>query len=152
MLLAKGADPRAQDKNGYMPHHDAAAQGLMKTLTALLERNRSVVDEGVLEGVTALHMAASENNADVIKLLIGYGADLTKQSYIVSTLRPMLLCLGRCGIVQAMYTMLKVALPLQVQGTNSARVRLCLHFVEQCMFTIMETCLHVRSCSSSTWQ
>ena len=94
MLLAKGADPRAQDKNGYMPHHDAAAQGLMKTLTALLERNRSVVDEGVLEGVTALHMAASENNADVIKLLIGYGADLTKQSYIVSTLRPMLLCLG----------------------------------------------------------
>ena len=88
MLLAKGADPRAQDKNGYMPHHDAASSGLLNTLAALLEHNRSVVNEGVLEGVTALHMAASENNADIIKLLVSYGADVTKRSYIVSTFPP----------------------------------------------------------------
>ena len=85
MLLAKRADSRAQDKNGYMPHHDAASKGLLKTLDVLLHHDRSVVNEGVLEGMTALHMAASENNADVIRMLLQYGADVTKRSYIVST-------------------------------------------------------------------
>ena len=85
MLLLNGTDPRAQDKNGYMPHHDAASQNLTKMLAALLARNRSVVNASALQGLTALHMAALENNAVIMRMLLHCGAHGTKRSCTMST-------------------------------------------------------------------
>ena len=82
-LLAHGADPKAQDKNGFMPHHDAAAKGLLGTLKVLLRDKRTPVDEGVHDGLTALHLASAEDKQDIIEALIAGGADVEKRSYVV---------------------------------------------------------------------
>ena len=83
-LLARGADPRAQDKGGFMPHHDAASKGRVTTLRVLLKDKRTPVNEGVHDGLTALHLAAAENSAESIKELVRFGADVHKRSYVVS--------------------------------------------------------------------
>lgn len=82
-LLSRGADPKAQDKNAYMPHHDAATKGQLRALTALLRDKRTPIDEGVHDGLTALHLAASEDNYQVIDVLLAHGADVEKRSYVV---------------------------------------------------------------------
>ncbi len=67
-----------------MPHHDAASKGMLGTLRVLLQDRRTPINEGVHDGLTALHMASSEDNKDVIELLISFGADVEKRSYVVS--------------------------------------------------------------------
>lgn len=84
-LLGRGADPKAQDKGGFMPHHDAASKGQLNTLRVLLQDKRTPINECVHDGLTALHMAASEDKEGVIQLLIGFGADVEKRSYVVSS-------------------------------------------------------------------
>ena len=84
-LLGRGADPKAQDRGGFMPHHDAASKGQLNTLRVLLQDKRTPINEGVHDGLTALHMAASEDKEGVIKLLIVFGADVEKRSYVVSS-------------------------------------------------------------------
>ena len=86
VLLTRGADPKAQDTNGYMPHHDAASRGMLMALTAVLQDKRTPINEGVHDGLTALHLAASENNHLVIDILIANGADINKPSYVVRLL------------------------------------------------------------------
>lgn len=83
-LLSRGADPKAQDKNAYMPHHDAASRGRLRALDALLRDKRTPINEGVHEGLTALHLAASEDNHQVIEVLLAHAADVDKRSYVVS--------------------------------------------------------------------
>ncbi len=51
----------------------------------LLQDKRTPINEGVHDGLTALHMAASEDKEGVIQLLIGFGADVEKRSYVVSS-------------------------------------------------------------------
>lgn len=92
-LLSRGADPKAQDKNAYMPHHDAATKGQLQALTALLPDKRTPIDEGVHEGLTALHLAASEDNHQVIDVLLEHGADVDKRSYVVRLMHCLFTCL-----------------------------------------------------------
>jgi len=94
-LLGRGADPKAQDKGGFMPHHDAASKGQLNTLRVLLQDKRTPINEGVHDGLTALHMASSEDKEGVIKLLIGFGADVEKRSYVVSLDRQ-----SACAVMQ----------------------------------------------------
>lgn len=84
VLLSRGADPTSQDKNAYMPHHDAASRGQLRALAALLRDKRTPVNDGVHEGLTALHLAASEDNHEVINVLLAHAADVDKRSYVVS--------------------------------------------------------------------
>ncbi|KAL0021170.1 hypothetical protein WJX77_007343 [Trebouxia sp. C0004] len=81
-LLGRGADPKAQDKGGFIPHHDAASKGQLKTIRVLLQDKRTPVNEGVHDGLTALHLAASDDKEGVTKLLIGFGADVEKRSTV----------------------------------------------------------------------
>ncbi|KAL3162656.1 Ankyrin repeat and SOCS box protein 16 [Trebouxia sp. C0009 RCD-2024] len=71
-----------QDKNAYMPHHDAASRGQLRALTALLRHKRTPVNDGVHEGLTALHLAASEDNHEVIEVLLAHAAHVDKRSYV----------------------------------------------------------------------
>ena len=89
-LLKRGADPKAQDKNAYMPHHDAANKGMLRALKALLQDKRTPINEGVHEGLTALHLAASEDNHQVVEMLLAFGADVEKRSYMVGVSLPSL--------------------------------------------------------------
>ncbi|KAL3135087.1 hypothetical protein ABBQ32_008032 [Trebouxia sp. C0010 RCD-2024] len=82
VLLSRGADPTSQDKNAYMPHHDAASRGQLRALAALLRDKRTPVNDGVHEGLTALHLAASEDNHEVINVLLAHAADVDKRSYV----------------------------------------------------------------------
>lgn len=67
-----------------MPHHDAASRGQLRALTALLRHKRTPVNDGVHEGLTALHLAASEDNHEVIEVLLAHAAHVDKRSYVVS--------------------------------------------------------------------
>ena len=82
-LLGRGADPRAQDKGAFMPHHDAASKGRLNTLRALLQDKRTPINEGVHDGLSALHLASAEDKKEVVDLLISFGADVEKPSYVV---------------------------------------------------------------------
>lgn len=82
-LLGRGANPRAQDKGGFMPHHDAASKGRLNTLRVLLRDKRTPINEGVHDGLSALHLASAEDKQEVVDLLISFGADVEKPSYVV---------------------------------------------------------------------
>ena len=82
-LLSRGANPTAQDKNAYQPHHDAASKGMLRALDILLEDRRTPKNDCVHDGLTALHLAAAEDNHQVIEMLVAHQVQLDKRSYAV---------------------------------------------------------------------
>lgn len=68
------------DEIGWMPHHYAAHLGNVEVLKRLLELNESLADCKVKddEGMSALHIAARNDQIDVIKTLINMDIEVTK--------------------------------------------------------------------------
>uniref|UniRef100_A0ACD5ZAN3 Uncharacterized protein n=1 Tax=Avena sativa TaxID=4498 RepID=A0ACD5ZAN3_AVESA len=82
-LLERGADPRALDSGGHAPLHWAAYNGDRELATLLLQRG---ADAGAASPRgTALQVAASRAHADVVAVLLLYGADPNKVADIVFT-------------------------------------------------------------------
>ncbi len=75
VLLAAGADVRAQNKGGDTPLHFAAARGRVEAVKALLAGGSDVDIRSKL-GFTPLHEAASWSQVGVVKVLLAAGADV----------------------------------------------------------------------------
>ncbi|MEZ0225720.1 MAG: ankyrin repeat domain-containing protein [Alphaproteobacteria bacterium] len=75
-LLNFGADLEARDKKGQTPLHHAARRGKKSDGVKRLLEAGAEVNARDEQGATPLHMAAARGDADVIKTLIGAGADI----------------------------------------------------------------------------
>eukprot|EP01110_Echinostelium_bisporum_P011888 TRINITY_DN598_c0_g1_i1.p1 TRINITY_DN598_c0_g1~~TRINITY_DN598_c0_g1_i1.p1 ORF type:complete len:283 (+),score=86.37 TRINITY_DN598_c0_g1_i1:158-1006(+) len=77
-LLAKGADPNAQNINGNTPLLIALSSGFVKVASILLQHDANV-NISNLEGATALHYASILGDETIVKEVIKCGAYLNAQ-------------------------------------------------------------------------
>jgi ankyrin repeat protein len=78
MLLERGADPTAQDKDGKTPLHSASQRGNVEGIRMLLEKGADPTAQDK-DGKTPLHFASQEGNVEGIRMLLERGADPTAQ-------------------------------------------------------------------------
>src|SRR5690606_36674871 len=75
LLIAKGADPNARDRNeAWTPLHHAVFHR-QRGIVALLLADSVLVNERAHRGYTPLHMTAELGDAGMAKMLLAYGAD-----------------------------------------------------------------------------
>jgi ankyrin repeat protein len=74
-LLDAGAAIDAKDSSGRTALMYASSGPFSETVGLLLERGAEVNAQGTLEGFTPLMTAAAEGLADVVRVLLGAGAD-----------------------------------------------------------------------------
>jgi len=74
-LLDAGAEIDAKDSTGRTALMYAASGPFVETVGLFLKRGAEVNVQGTLEGFTPLMTAAAEGLADVVRLLLGAGAD-----------------------------------------------------------------------------
>lgn len=102
LLLKAGADPNAALPGGETPLMTAARTGRLGPVKALLARGAAVDAAEAYRGQTALMWAAGEGHAEVVRTLIGAGADF--RTRLGSGFTPLLFAAreGRLGVVQAL--------------------------------------------------
>lgn len=76
ILIAKGADPKAKNKDGSTALHGAAAHGHTEFVKLLIAEGVEINAKAEKSESTALHYAASNSYGDVVKLLVAKGADV----------------------------------------------------------------------------
>ena len=74
-LLEKGAKIDAKDENGRSALMYASSGPHAETVELFLEKGAEVNVQGTLEGFTALMTAAAEGQLEVVRLLLGHGAE-----------------------------------------------------------------------------
>lgn len=75
LLLSRGADPEIANAAGKKPIHTAISAGAAGAAATLLRHVRDV-EQPDYEGRTLLFWALSNENADMIQLLLSMGADI----------------------------------------------------------------------------
>lgn len=75
ILLKKGADINAQNKDGYTPLHVAARLGSFDVLKGLLD-NRADIEVKSKHDETALFLAACEESGKSLQILLEHGANI----------------------------------------------------------------------------
>ena len=80
LLLGRGADPNARQKNGFIPLHWAAYKGRLEIAQLLLDHGANLKAENE-HGATPLHLVSQgdynseELGVGIAQLLLGHGAD-----------------------------------------------------------------------------
>ena len=77
-LLNTGADPNAEDEEGFTPLHYAACEDAHRTVKVLLDNRRTSkvkINSKDEEGWTPLHYAAEQDARQTVKVLLAKGAD-----------------------------------------------------------------------------
>ena len=77
-LLNTGADPNAEDEEGWTPLHYAAWEDAHRTVEVLLDNRRTSrvkINSKDEEGWTPLHYAAEQDARQTVKVLLAKGAD-----------------------------------------------------------------------------
>jgi len=69
LLLAKGADPNAQDDLGATPLHYAAKHGALDVVLLLLGSGANPLIKDARKGATALEWAVNEGNEGIAQVL-----------------------------------------------------------------------------------
>lgn len=74
IMIIRGADPNAQDRNGHTLLHFAVQSGRTELAEYLLSRK---IDPDIrnIKGTTALHIAVEKKDMDMLDLLLDRGAD-----------------------------------------------------------------------------
>ena len=80
-LLERGADVNKGDRNGKTALMRAAEDGHIETIECLLNNAYVAINQRTQEGLTALMFAVrgQENNEDIVKIFLRYGADVDQQ-------------------------------------------------------------------------
>lgn len=73
LLLARGASPETQDEEGHFPLYQAAAEGSLEIVQLLVEAGAFV--NRVCGSGAALSIACAYEHLDVVRYLVGVGAD-----------------------------------------------------------------------------
>jgi ankyrin repeat protein len=79
MLIERGADVTAQNRDGQTPLHLASRMGQVDVVRMLIERGADP-DSPEQDGETPLHLAFQSGQVDVARMLIERGADLATQN------------------------------------------------------------------------
>jgi ankyrin repeat protein len=74
-LVEAGGDINTANATGQTPLHLAAASGNVETVRMLLDEGAELDLPDTVEGFSALHVATMHGHADVVDLLVRYGAD-----------------------------------------------------------------------------
>jgi ankyrin repeat protein len=74
MLLERGADAKAHDKQGWTPLHQASQRGHKEVARILLENGANVGAKDKL-GYTPLHVTLAVGCVELSRMLLDYGAD-----------------------------------------------------------------------------
>lgn len=87
LLLDAKADPKVQNNQGITPLHRAASFGQIACVRKLCELDigKSLLDIVDNQGDSALHFASKLGFASIVKLLLEFGSDQTKQNKSGST-------------------------------------------------------------------
>ncbi len=80
LLLKNGADVDAKNKHNYAPLTIVAGKGHLDEVVELLLEHRANVDTETWQGNTPLHLAAESGHPDTCRLLLKYGAKVTKRN------------------------------------------------------------------------
>ena len=78
LLIEKGADATAEDKDKKTPLHFAAANGHLEVVRLLIEKGADATAEDE-DKKTPMHLAAFNGHVEVVRLLIEKGADATAE-------------------------------------------------------------------------
>jgi hypothetical protein len=76
MLVDKGADLHAKNRNGYTPLHEACGRGHIDTARLLVDKGADLHAKGGGGGGSAFWRACCRNHIDVARMLVDKGADL----------------------------------------------------------------------------
>jgi len=85
LLLEAGADANTPEPSGESPLMLAAAVGVVGSVQALIDHGAAVDARDPTYDQTALMLSAREGHADVVKLLLGNGADVNASTAIGQT-------------------------------------------------------------------
>lgn len=75
MLLEEGADPTLADVYSWTPLMRAGFEKRAAVVRLLLEDDRVDINRRGENGITALHLAASQGHVEIARLLVAHGAD-----------------------------------------------------------------------------
>lgn len=76
LLLDMGADPNTRNHVGIMLIHDAAQVGDERLMRRLLRDDRVDISATTVKGKTALHCAAAEGHAEIVRMLLDVGVEI----------------------------------------------------------------------------
>lgn len=76
LLNARGANLWLRNARGDLPVHEAAGSGRIELVQWLLKQKPNHINSSSNDGRTILHIAAGNDNIDMVKMLIESGADV----------------------------------------------------------------------------
>jgi len=107
-MLARGADPDAEDTNERTALMAASIQGHTEVVELLLKAGANPNKKDSPSGGTALMAAIAANNPDIVRLLCTYGADpsikadnkMNARQFAEATHSPTLHVIARCALAK----------------------------------------------------
>jgi ankyrin repeat protein len=75
MLMDEGADPTLVDVYGWTPLMRAGFENRTSVVKLLLQHDRVDINRRGENGLTALHLAATQGHVEIVRLLVEHGAD-----------------------------------------------------------------------------